>query len=110
MEVLKTSLPGLLLIQPTIYSDSRGHFLEVYRKDKFRELGIKDDFVQDNISHSKKGVLRGLHYQNPKAQGKLISVNHGKIFDVTVDIRRDSPTFGKWFGVELSSENRKHLF
>ncbi len=111
MKCIETPIPGLLLIEPKVFSDSRGLFYESYNQKTFAEMGIKVTFVQDNVSRSVKGVLRGLHYQlEPYAQAKLVSVSVGKVFDVVVDIRKGSPTFGKWFGVELSEENKQMLF
>ncbi|MDX9930989.1 MAG: dTDP-4-dehydrorhamnose 3,5-epimerase [Bacteroidales bacterium] len=110
MEVLRFECDGLILIKPKVYADDRGHFLETYHWQKYRELGINSDFVQDNESLSHRLVLRGLHFQSPPfAQGKLIRVLCGSIYDVAVDVRRDSPTFGKWQSVVLSAEN-KHQF
>jgi dTDP-4-dehydrorhamnose 3,5-epimerase len=100
----------LLIIQPDIFKDSRGYFFESFNQNIFRTAGITFIPVQDNESRSSKGVIRGLHYQlNPHAQAKLIRVVEGKIFDVALDLRKDSPTFGKWFGVELDSEGKKQL-
>ncbi len=107
----KLNLPGLILIEAKSYLDQRGFFLEQYKRSVFKEQGIKADFVQDNHSYSQKQVLRGVHYQaEPFAQGKLVMVIKGKIWDVAVDLRRDSSTFKKWVGVELSSENHKMLY
>ena len=110
MDVIQTSLPGVVLLQPKVYRDDRGFFLESYRADRFRDAGIPDAFVQDNHSRSQKGVLRGLHYQEPNAQGKLVRCTRGAIFDVAVDIRKGSPTFGKWFGVELNDRSNQILW
>ena len=110
MKVLSTSLKGMLLIEPSVFEDKRGFFMETYQKETYKELGIDSNFVQDNLSYSVRGTLRGLHYQLPHAQAKLVQVIKGEIFDVTVDIRRDSPTFGKWTGVHLSDENRRQLY
>ncbi|HCP09437.1 MAG TPA: dTDP-4-dehydrorhamnose 3,5-epimerase [Thermodesulfobacterium commune] len=102
----KLDLPDVLLIVPKIFKDHRGYFMETYKKSDFEKEGLYVDFIQDNHSYSVKGVLRGFHYQKkPKAQGKLVRCVVGKIFDVAVDIRKNSPTFGKWVGVELSEEN-----
>jgi len=111
MKVMKTSLPGVLVIEPKVFGDHRGWFMETYSEEKFREAGLDLKFVQDNQSFSAtKGTLRGLHYQmSPKAQTKLVRCTRGKIFDVAVDIRKGSPTFGNWFGIELSEENKKQL-
>ncbi len=99
-------LKGLIIIEATVYKDERGFFMESYNLRDFKEAGLDITFVQDNHSKSKKGVLRGLHFQKNFPQGKLIRVIRGKIFDVAVDIRKDSPTFGKWYGIELSEENK----
>lgn len=104
-------LPGLVLIKPRVFSDERGFFLESYKKSDFFDAGIKEKFVQTNQSFSKKNVIRALHYQlNPKAQGKLVGVVTGRIWDVAVDLRKESPNFGKWYGVELSGENHLRLY
>jgi len=110
MKILREPLPGLVLIQPDVYGDERGFFLETWQQKRYKEIGIKEDFVQDNWSRSAKGVLRGLHFQQENPQGKLVSVRTGKIFDVAVDIRKDSHTFGKWVGEELSDENHLQLY
>ena len=110
LNFLPTSLPGVLLIEPKVFPDARGFFLESYQKRKFSEAGIPFDFVQDNHSKSCQGVLRGLHYQIRQPQGKLLRVVTGEIFDVAVDIRKHSPTFGKWFGTYLSAENKQMLW
>lgn len=107
---IDTDIEGLYVIEPTVYGDNRGYFMETYHKDEFKELGINYEFVQDNQSKSKKGVLRGLHFQVENTQGKLVRVIKGKVFDVVVDLRRESKTYGKWFGVELSEENKKMFF
>ena len=106
----KTSLPGVLLIEPYVFSDGRGFFMETHHQKKYAEAGIGKTFVQDNHSHSQKGVLRGLHYQLRHPQGKLVYVITGEIFDVAVDIRQGSPTFGKWLGTLLSAENKRQIF
>ena len=100
----------MILIEPTVISDERGFFMETYHAERFAEHDIKPLFVQDNHSRSKRGVLRGLHYQEPDAQGKLVRCTRGSLFDVAVDIRRSSPTFAKWFGVELSESNHFMLW
>ena len=110
MRAIETSLLGVLLIEAQVYRDARGAFAEAWRASLYAELGIVDDFVQDNISWSSRGVLRGLHYQNPNPQSKLIMAVHGTIFDVAVDLRQDSATFLKWFGIELSSDNMRQLY
>ena len=112
MKVTPLSIPDVLLIEPQVFGDDRGFFYESFNQNKFEAaLGHKIHFVQDNHSKSVKGVLRGLHYQlTPKAQGKLVRVIQGEVFDVAVDIRRSSPTFGKWAGEIISSENKKQLW
>lgn len=107
MQVSTTSIEGLLVIQPNVFTDARGYFYEPYNKKVFADKGIPDEFVQDNQSCSQKGVIRGLHFQNPPhAQAKLLRVIQGSIWDVAVDIRKSSPTYGKYFGIELSAENK----
>ncbi len=103
-------LPGLLLLEPRVFTDDRGYFLESFHTTRYAEFGIREPFVQDNWSHSIKGTLRGLHYQQPRTQGKLVHVAYGAIWDVAVDIRKGSPTFAKWFAVELSADNHKQLW
>ncbi|WP_413625493.1 dTDP-4-dehydrorhamnose 3,5-epimerase [Luteibacter sp. Lutesp34] len=110
MKFLQTPLPGCVLIEPQVIGDSRGFFYESYNEAKFKEAGIDRRFVQSNISRSARGVLRGLHYQWPRPQGKLVSVLEGEVFDVAVDIRRGSPTFGQWTGVMLTAENHRHFW
>ena len=111
MEVIKTELEGLLLIKPKVFGDDRGYFFESYNEFVYRENGIELCFVQDNISKSKKGTIRGLHYQvGDKAQGKLCKVIYGKVLDVAVDIRFGSPTYGKYFASELSEDNHSQLW
>jgi dTDP-4-dehydrorhamnose 3,5-epimerase len=110
-EFMQTELPGVLLVQPRIFGDERGFFLELYKYTEFAQGGIRDNLVQDNFSRSSRGVLRGLHYQkSPHAQGKLVMCMKGKIFDVAVDIRKESPHYGKWTGKELTEENRLMLY
>ena len=99
MNVIETELAGVLIVEPDVFGDARGFFMENWNGARYEEHGIKDRFVQDNLSFSAHGVLRGLHFQNPKAQGKLVSVLRGEVFDVAVDIRVGSPTFGRWTGV-----------
>jgi dTDP-4-dehydrorhamnose 3,5-epimerase len=107
MEITKTNIEGLLIIKPKIFGDERGYFFESFRLDILRELGIMQDFVQDNESMSGKGIVRGLHFQNPPfAQGKLVRVIKGKVLDVAVDIRKKSPTYGQWHSIILSEENK----
>jgi dTDP-4-dehydrorhamnose 3,5-epimerase len=110
MKVVETSLPGVLVIEPRVFDDARGHFYESYNQARFQEAGIHARFVQTNVSRSSRGVLRGLHYQWPNPQGKLISVLDGEVYDVAVDIRRGSATFGQWTAVMLTGENRRHLW
>lgn len=107
MKVIETSLPGVLILDPKVFSDERGFFFESYNKKALEKAGIADEFVQDNHSHSVRNVLRGLHYQIKQPQGKLIRVIHGEIFDVAVDIRRSSPNFGKWVSFNLSAEYKR---
>lgn len=111
MQIEKTDIPGLLIIKPKVFTDSRGYFFESFNKKQFYEAGLKYEFVQDNISKSVKSTIRGLHYQiGSKAQGKLCKVISGKVLDVAVDIRFDSPTFGQFYAVELSEENSMMLW
>jgi dTDP-4-dehydrorhamnose 3,5-epimerase len=111
MQVHATSLPEVLIIEPKVFGDDRGFFFESFNARKFQELtGVKAEFVQDNHSRSAKNVLRGLHYQIQQPQGKLVRVISGEVFDVAVDIRKGSPTFGKWVGVYLSGENKRQLW
>ncbi len=105
----KTRLPGVIIIQPQVFGDSRGYFMETYKKGDYAAAGIDKEFVQDNESSSTKGVLRGLHFQKDHTQGKLVRVTHGEVFDVAVDVRPGSETFGQWVGVTLSSE-KKNMF
>lgn len=107
---IETGIEGLYIIEPTVFGDERGFFVESYNKNDFTELGISDEFVQDNHSKSKKGVLRGLHFQTKFSQGKLVRVIKGSVYDVAVDLRKDSKTFGKHFGLELSAENKRMFF
>ncbi|WP_346353512.1 dTDP-4-dehydrorhamnose 3,5-epimerase [Azotosporobacter soli] len=110
MNVLETRLSGVKIIEPKVFGDERGFFFESWQKDRYEVLGIQGEFVQDNVSFSTKGVLRGLHFQNPHGQGKLVSVLQGEVFDVAVDIRVGSPTFGQWEGVLLSGENHRQFW
>lgn len=107
MNVLSVAIPGPLVIEPQVFGDDRGFFMESWNARRFREAGIDVDFVQDNHSRSARGVLRGLHFQNPNAQGKLVRVTAGRVWDVVVDVRRASPHFGQWAGVELSAANKR---
>ncbi|WP_339318637.1 dTDP-4-dehydrorhamnose 3,5-epimerase [Paenibacillus sp. FSL R10-2734] len=111
MKIIQTKLEGVLILEPAVFGDHRGWFMETYSENTFKENGLSFDFVQDNQSYSAtKGTLRGLHYQlNPKAQTKLVRCTRGSIFDVAVDVRKGSPTFGQWFGIKLSAENKKQL-
>lgn len=111
MRALETSLPGVLLLEPKIFGDDRGFFFESYNKRIFENItGVAPNFVQDNHSRSARGVLRGLHYQIRQPQGKLVRVTQGEVFDVVVDLRKLSPTFGRWHGARLSSENKRQLW
>lgn len=110
MKVTETKLPGVLIIEPRTFGDSRGFFMETWQQERYEKIGIKEKFVQDNLSYSTRGVLRGLHYQEPNNQGKLVSVVYGEVFDVAVDIRVGSPNFGQWVGVNLSGENHRQLW
>ena len=111
MKITLTNLPGVCVIEPKVFGDERGFFMETYNKKAWREAGLPDvEFVQDNHSKSSRGVLRGLHFQNPQVQGKLVRVVSGTVFDVVVDIRKNSPKFGDWFGLELSAENKKQVW
>ena len=107
---IKTSIEGVTIIEPTVFGDQRGYFMETYNKGEFDAAGLNMVFVQDNESRSKKGVLRGLHFQKKNPQGKLVRVIEGEVFDVAVDLRKGSPTFGKWEGVTLSAENKKQFY
>ena len=107
MKIIKTPIQGLLVLQPNVFEDERGHFFESWSKQAFKKIGLELDFVQDNQSLSQKGVLRGLHFQNPPfSQGKLVRVIKGKVLDVVVDIRKESSTYGQYFSIELSSKNK----
>jgi len=110
MNVICGDLEGLLVIEPKVFGDARGFFLETWNQRRYRECGIAADFVQDNLSFSRRGTLRGLHFQKPTPQGKLVSALQGEVFDVVVDIRRSSSTFRRWQGVTLSEENRRQVF
>jgi dTDP-4-dehydrorhamnose 3,5-epimerase len=110
MNVSTTPLEGLLVLEPRVFEDSRGFFLETFSSERYAEAGIPSTFVQDNWSRSCRDTLRGLHFQEPKPQGKLVWVTRGAVWDVAVDIRRGSPSFGRWFGLELTEANRKQLW
>lgn len=110
IKVVKAPIEGLYIIEPAVHGDARGYFMETYNKRDMEEAGLNMDFVQDNQSMSTKGVLRGLHFQKQYPQGKLVRVIRGKVFDVAVDLRKGSETYGKWFGVELTEENKKQFY
>lgn len=110
MKVMPTELPEVLLIEPRVFGDARGFFLEAFQTERYAAAGIAAPFVQDNLSRSVRGTLRGLHFQEPHAQGKLVQVLRGGVWDVAVDVRRGSPHFGAWVGVELNDENRRQLW
>ena len=110
MKIIETSLPGVLILEPKLHGDSRGFFLESYREDTLKELGINERFIQDNHSRSTRGILRGLHYQLTQPQGKLVRVASGAVFDVAVDVRRGSPTFGQWYGATLDEESMRMMY
>lgn len=110
MQFSSTNLPGIILVEPKVFEDERGFFFEGYHKGLFHEQGISLEFVQDNHSRSKQGVLRGLHYQIQQPQGKLVRVILGELYDVAVDLRKSSPTFGQWFGLFLSAEDKNQLY
>lgn len=107
MNIIETAIPGPVIIEPRVFGDERGFFMETWNEAAFSDAGLDLKWVQDNHSHSQKGVLRGLHFQNPGEQGKLVRVARGAVFDVAVDLRRSSEHFGKWVGVELSAENKR---
>ena len=107
MNIVETAIPGLLIIEPRVFGDGRGYFMETWNEGAFAAAGLDMEWVQDNHSHSQNGVLRGLHFQNPGPQGKLVRVTRGAVFDVAVDLRRSSDHFGKWVGVELTAENKR---
>jgi dTDP-4-dehydrorhamnose 3,5-epimerase len=110
MKVTESKIKGLLLIEADSFGDQRGYFMETWHRERYVQCGINEDFVQDNLSYSAYGVLRGLHFQNPQGQGKLVYVIKGEVYDVAVDIRKGSPTFGQWEGYYLSDENRRQLY
>lgn len=110
MKVMTTPLQGLLAIEPRVFGDERGFFLEAWQRERYREAGVDAEFVQDNHSRSRQGTLRGLHYQIRHHQGKLVRVSGGEVFDVAVDLRRSSPTFGRWYGTVLSASNHRQLW
>ncbi|GHV53343.1 dTDP-4-dehydrorhamnose 3,5-epimerase [Deltaproteobacteria bacterium] len=110
MEWEKTPIDGVILVKPQVWRDARGYFVETWQKERYEEMGIRGPFVQDNRSRSSKGILRGLHFQRAFPQGKLVSVSRGSVFDVAVDIRKKSPTFGQWYGAMLTEENQFQLW
>ena len=110
MKLVETALPGVVIVEPRVFGDDRGFFMETFHSKKYADAGIPGPFVQDNFSRSAKGILRGLHFQEPHGQGKLVQVLAGSVYDVAVDVRRGSPTFGRWTAVELSAENRRQLW
>jgi dTDP-4-dehydrorhamnose 3,5-epimerase len=110
MRFVPTEIPDVIVIEPTVFGDARGFFCETYHREKYAAAGIDVTFVQDNHSRSRQGVLRGLHYQIRRPQGKLLSVMAGEIFDVAVDLRRSSPTFGRWVGVNLSADSHRMMY
>jgi dTDP-4-dehydrorhamnose 3,5-epimerase len=107
LNVVETSLPGVLILEPIVHGDARGFFIETYNRSRFREIGIEGQFLQDNHSRSRSGVLRGLHFQEPNPQGKLVRCTLGSVYDVAVDIRRGSPTFGRWAAADLTEQNMR---
>ena len=110
IELIDEPLPDLLVIKPKVFKDERGFFLETWQKNKNKKIGLDQDFVQENWSRSTFGILRGLHFQVKHPQGKLVSVHNGKVFDVAVDLRKESKSYGKWFGLELSDENHLQMY
>lgn len=110
MNVIPCEIAGLLIIEPNVFGDARGYFMESWNQKRYSEVGLNSDFVQDNVSFSRRGILRGLHFQNPEGQGKLLSVLQGEVFDVAVDLRKSSPTFGRWHGLTISAENKRQFF
>ncbi len=110
MKIIETSLPGVLVFEPRVFADSRGYFLETFSRQRYLEAGLEKAFVQDNVSCSSRGTLRGLHYQHPQGQGKLVQVLTGAVYDVAVDIRPDSPAFGQWYGEELTAEKHNQMY
>ncbi|AXR66169.1 dTDP-4-dehydrorhamnose 3,5-epimerase [Leptospira mayottensis] len=110
MKFEKTHLEGLLILYPNVYKDERGFFLETYETERYRTIGITEEFIQDNHSHSVKNVIRGMHFTKKRPQAQILTVMRGKIFDVVVDIRKQSSTFGKWFGIELSDDGIRQVY
>jgi len=110
VKVVETEIPGVLIVEPKVFGDTRGFFMETYQSERYAQSGIPENLVQDNLSRSRRGVLRGLHVQHPHAQGKLVQVLDGEVFDVAVDVRLGSPTFKRWVGVSLSGETKRQLW
>jgi dTDP-4-dehydrorhamnose 3,5-epimerase len=110
MKTIETKLPGVLIIEPSVFSDTRGFFMETWNQNRYIAAGMSASFVQDNLSFSRCGALRGLHFQHPNAQAKLVFVLHGEVFDVVVDIRNGSPTFAQWVGIILSADNKRQVY
>lgn len=110
MNVIESNLPGVLIIEPQVFGDARGFFMESWHQARYEQAGLPARFVQDNVSYSARGTLRGLHFQNPNSQGKLVHVLQGEVFDVAVDIRVGSPTFGRWMGITLSGNNKRQVY
>ena len=110
MKVTESDLPGVFLVEPEVRGDARGYFMETWNVARYEQAGLSARFVQDNVSYSARGALRGLHFQNPNAQGKLVYVLQGEVFDVAVDIRVGSPTFGRWTGITLSGDNKRQMY
>lgn len=110
MKLIPTEIHGPIIVEPDVFGDARGYFMETWNRRRYAEAGLDLEFVQDNVSFSRKGTLRGLHFQNPQPQGKFVYVLQGEVFDVAVDVRVGSPTFGKWVGVTLSSENKRQFW
>jgi len=110
MRVTRIDIPGVLVLEPTLLSDHRGSFMETYHEERYRNAGIAERFVQDNYSRSIRNTLRGLHFQEPQAQGKLVMALEGTVYDVVVDIRKGSPSFGKWYGIELSGDTPRQMY
>ncbi|MGH7285555.1 MAG: dTDP-4-dehydrorhamnose 3,5-epimerase [Polyangiaceae bacterium] len=110
MKVTRTPLPGVLLVEPRVFGDARGFFFESFHQDRYAKSGIEATFVQDNVSRSARGTLRGLHFQEPTSQGKLVYVTHGSVYDVAVDVRKGSTHFGKWFGIELNESDHQQIW
>jgi dTDP-4-dehydrorhamnose 3,5-epimerase len=110
MKIIETPLPGVIILEPKVFGDQRGFFMETWSQERYCAAGIKEEFVQDNMSSSSRGTLRGLHFQHPQGQGKLVQALSGAIFDAVVDIRVNSPSFGQWFGTELNAEKRRQMY